>query len=155
MMVRKIITHAASVVARNKKGRVRVLGRGARSKIKRYSLPASLSGSSTNVPLHVWRGNRGQHKRKVIRTQGYDAHHRKKHYRLLLCNRNVLILTGKELELVEEGKVYYLDIIGVSSTKRRSYGIVELDGGRKLFYLGADPSIFDQAGEGILTSPQL
>ena len=78
MMVRKIITHAASVVARNKKGRVRVLGRGARSKIKRYSLPASLSGSSTNVPLHVWRGNRGQHKRKVIRTQGYDAHHQKK-----------------------------------------------------------------------------
>ena len=33
--------------------------------------------------------------------------------------RNILTLTGKELELVEEAKWYYLDIIGVSSTKRR------------------------------------
>ena len=51
--------------------------------------------------------------------------------------RNILTLTGKELELVEEAKWYYLDIIGVSSTKRRGSGTVDLDGGWKLVYSGA------------------
>ena len=41
------------------------------------------------------------------------------------------------------------------STKRRDSGIVDLDGEWKLFYSGADPSMFAQAGVGILTSPQL
>ena len=50
MMVPKITTHAASVVAKNRKDRVRVLGRRARSKSKRHSPPASLSCSSSNVP---------------------------------------------------------------------------------------------------------
>ena len=43
------------------------------------------------------------------------------------------ILTGKELELVEEAKRYHFDIIGVSSTKRRGSGTVDLDGRWKLF----------------------
>ena len=60
-----------------------------------------------------------------------------------------------ELELVEEAKRYHLDIIGVSSTKRRGSGTVDLDGGWKLFYSGADPSMSAQAGVGILTSPRL
>ena len=47
----------------------------------------------------------------------------------------------------------HLDIIGVSSTKRRGSGTVDLDGGWKLFYSGADPSMSAQAGVGILTSP--
>ena len=57
--------------------------------------------------------------------------------------------------MVEEAKRYHLDIIGVSSTKRRGSGTVNLDGGWKLFYSGADPSVSAQAGVGILTSPQL
>ena len=57
--------------------------------------------------------------------------------------------------MVEEAKKYHLDIVGVSSTKRRGSGIVDLDGGRKLFYSDVDPSMSAQAGVGILTSPQL
>ena len=59
------------------------------------------------------------------------------------------------MELVEEEKKYHLDAVGVSSTKKRSSRIVDLDGGWKLFYSGADPSISAQTGVGILTSPQL
>ena len=73
----------------------------------------------------------------------------------MLGNWNILTLTGKELELVEEAKRYHLDIIEVSSTKRRGSGTVDLDGGWKLFYSGADPSMSAQAGVGILTSPRL
>ena len=46
-------------------------------------------------------------------------------------------------------------VIGVSSTKRRGSGTVDLDGRWKLFYPGADPSMSAQAGVGILTSPRL
>ena len=77
-------------------------------------------------------------------TQGYVARFPKNY--LLLGNWNVLTLTGKELELVEEAKKY---------TKRRGSRIVDLDDGWKLFYLGADPRMSAQAGVEILTSPQL
>ena len=57
--------------------------------------------------------------------------------------------------MVEEAKLYHLDIIGVSSTKRHGSGTVDLDGGWKLFYSGADPSMSAQAGVEILTSSRL
>ena len=66
---------------------------------------------------------------------------------------NILTLTGKELELIEEEKWYLLDIIGVSSTKRRGSGTVDWDGGWKLFYSGANPSMSAQAGVGISQAP--
>ena len=88
-----------------------------------------------------------------IRNRGNVAHSRVNHSQLLLGNWN--ILTGKELELVEEAKRYHLDIIGVSSTKRRGSGTLDLDGGWKLFYSVADPSMSAQAGVGILTSSRL
>ena len=59
------------------------------------------------------------------------------------------------MELVKETKKYHLDIVGVSSIKRRGSGIVDLDGGWKLFYSGADPSMSAQAGVGILKRHQL
>ena len=90
-----------------------------------------------------------------VRTRDNVAHSRVNHHQLLLGNWNILTLTGKELELVEEAKQYHLDIIGVSSTKRRGSGTVVLDGGWKLFYSGADPSMSAQAGVGILTSHSL
>ena len=91
-----------------------------------------------------------------LRAQGHVAHLRKNHLSLqLLVNWNVLILTMKKLELVEEAKKYHLNIVGVFfSTKRRSR-IVDLDGRMKLFYSGADPSMSAQVGEEIFTSPQL
>ena len=90
-----------------------------------------------------------------ISTRDNVAHSRVNHYQLLLGNWNILTLTGKELELVEEAKRYHLDIIGVSSTKQRGSGTMDLDGGWKLFYSGADTSMSAQAGVGILTSPRL
>ena len=50
MMVPKIITYAATIVAQNKKDGVQVIGRGAHSKSKRHSPPASLSGNFTKMP---------------------------------------------------------------------------------------------------------
>ena len=70
-------------------------------------------------------------------------------------NWNILTLTGKQLELVEEAKRHHLDVIGVCSTKRSGSETVNLDGGWKLFYSGADPSMFAQANVGIITSPRL
>ena len=90
-----------------------------------------------------------------IRTRDNVAHSRVNHHQLLLGDCNILTLTGKELELVEKAKRYHLDIIGVSSTKRRGSETADLDGGWKLFYSGADPSMSAQAGMGILTSPRL
>jgi len=74
---------------------------------------------------------------------------------MLFGNWYILTLTGKELELVEEAKRYHLDIAGVSSTKRRGSGTMNLDGGWKLFYSGADPNVSAQAGVEIFTSPRL
>ena len=88
-----------------------------------------------------------------IRTRDDVAHSRVNHHQLLLGNWNILTLTGKELELVEEEKRYHLDIIGVSSIKQSGSGTVDLNGGWKLFYSGADPSMSAQAGVGILPSP--
>ena len=64
-----------------------------------------------------------------IRTRDNVAHSRVNHHQLLLGNWNILTLTGKELKLVGKAKRYHLDIIGVSSTKRRGSGTVDLDGG--------------------------
>ena len=90
-----------------------------------------------------------------IRTRDNVAHSRVNHHQLLLGNWNILTLTGKELELVEEAKQYHLNVIGVSSTKRHGSGTVDLDGGWKLFYSGPDPSMSAKAGVGILSSPRL
>ena len=90
-----------------------------------------------------------------IRTRDNISHSRVNHHQLLLGNWNILTLTGKELELVEEAKRCHPDIIGVSLTKRRGSGTVDLDGGWKLFYYGVNPSMSAQAGVGIFTSPRL
>ena len=59
-------------------------------------------------PLHVWRGERRQRR---IRTRDDVAHSQVNHHQLLLGNWNILTLTGKELELLEEAKRYHLDIV--------------------------------------------
>ena len=88
-----------------------------------------------------------------IRTRDNVARSQFNYHQLLLLNWNGLTFTGKELELVEEVKRYHLDIVRVSLTKRRGSGTVDLDGGWKLFYSGADPSMSAQADVGILTTP--
>ena len=154
MKTRNNVNDTASDVAQYKKVRVRVLGRGARSKSKRQSPPsASHTGSSTNVPATHLERRRGT--AQSNRTQENVAPSRVNHHKLLFGNWNVFTLTGKEIELVDEAKRYHLDVVGVSSTKRRGSGVVDLNDGWKLFYSGADPSMSAQAGVGILTSPQL
>ena len=144
-MVPKIITHAASVFAQNKKDLFRVLGRGARSKSKRHSPQASLSGSSTNMPPTCL--ERRSRTAQNNRTQGYVAHFRKNHHRLLLGHWNVFNLTGKKLELVEEtNKYHHLHIV----LELLLSGIVDLDGRWKLFYSAADLITSAQAVVGIL-----
>ena len=114
-MVPKVITHTALLVdAPNKKDRVRILDREARSKSKRHSASTSLSDNSTNVPITCseMRSRTAQNNH----TQGYVVHLRKNHYRLLLGYWNILTLTRKELILVEEAKKkYHLNFVGVSS----------------------------------------
>ena len=90
-----------------------------------------------------------------ICTQDDVAHSRVSHHQLLLGNWNILTLTGKKLELVEEAKQYHLHIIGISSNKRHGSGTVDLDGEWKLFYSGADPRMYAQVGVGIFTSSRL
>jgi exonuclease III len=68
---------------------------------------------------------------------------------------NVTSLTGKELELIEEAKKYQLDILGISSTKRKGKGTLNLNNGWQLFYSGVDPTIHAQAGVAILLHPRL
>ena len=70
-------------------------------------------------------------------------------------NWNIPTLTGKELKLFEKAKQHHFDIGEFFSTKKRGSGSVNLDGGWKLFYSGADPRMSAQAGVGILTSPRL
>jgi len=48
------------------------------------------------------------------------THSRVNHHQLRFSNWNILILTEKELELVEEAKRYHSNIVGISSTKRLS-----------------------------------
>ena len=57
---------------------------------------------------HIWRG------KQRICTEDNVAHWRVNHHQLLLGNWNILTLTEKELELVEEAKQYHLDCIEVS-----------------------------------------
>ena len=112
------------IIKRNHYG-IRFLGKGTGSK-KRKFLPAP-SGSSTNVP--AIRLEARIEAAQGIRTQDNVAYSRIDHHQLLLCNWNILTLTGKKLELVEEAMRYHLDIFGVSSTKRRGSETVNLDGG--------------------------
>ena len=54
-----------------------------------------------------------------------------------------------------EAQQYHLDIVGISSTKRRGSGTTEMNDGWKLFYSGVDETMSAQAGVGLLVSPRL
>ena len=68
---------------------------------------------------------------------------------------NVTSLSGKEPELADEASRYRLDIVGVSSTKRKGNETLVLNKRWQLFYSGVDPALHAQAGVGILTNPRL
>jgi len=133
MSAKNYVMDAGSGVAQYKKLCVRGLDRGSRSKSKRQFPPASPYGSSTNVL--ATRLERRMEAAQNNRTQDKVAHSWVNHHQLLFANWNI------QLELVEKAK--------------RGSGTVNLDGRWKLFYSGADPSVFAQAGVEILTSPPL
>ena len=123
--------HAASDGAQNKKVRVRVLGRGTRSKNKLQSpSQADRQRKPTNVAKRLGRQMRVVH-RKCTRV-GPNCRD------LAIGNWNASSLTRKEQELVYEAQQYRLDIVGISSPKRRGSGTVELNGGWKVFYSGVN-----------------
>ena len=148
------VDHTASFVARVTKERVRVLGRGIRSKNKRHSPPQAVRRRKPTNALAMRLGRQLEAAQSTCTREG-TKRIRQSCQRLSVGNWNVRTLTGKEQELVEEAKRYHLDIVGISSTKRRGSGTVEMGGGWKLFYSGVDPTMSAQAGVGILTSPRL
>ena len=141
--------HAASDGAQDKKVRVRVLGRGTRSKNKLQSPPqADRHRKPTNAVAKRLGRQMGVAHRKRTRV-GPNCRD------LAIGNWNVSSLTGKEQELVCEAQQYRLDVVGISSTKRRGSGTVELNGGWKIFYLGVDAAMSAQAGVGLRVSPNI
>ena len=134
------------VIPRNPYG-VRILGRGAHFKNKRQSLSASPSGSSTNVPATQWESR--MEAVQSTRTRDNILLSQVNHHQMLLGNWNILTLTEKKLAFVEKQS----DILSILS--EFGSGTVDLDGGWKLFYSGADSCVSAQAGVGILTSPRL
>ena len=141
--------HAASDGAQDKKVRVRVLGRGTHSKNKLQSPPqADHHRKPTNAVAKRLGRQMGAAHRKRTRV-GPNCRD------LAIGNWNVSSLTGKEQELVSEAQQYRLDVVEISSTKRRGSGTVELNGGWKVFYSGVDAAISAQAGVGLLVSPNI
>ena len=141
--------HTASDGAQDKKVRVRVLGRGTRSKNKLQSPPqADRHRKPTNAVAKRLGRQMGAAHRKRTRV-GPNCRD------LAIGNWNVSSLTGKEQELVCEAQQYRLDVVGISSTKRRGSGTVELNGGWKIFYSGVDAAMSAQAGVGLLVSPNI
>ncbi|CAF3742888.1 unnamed protein product [Rotaria sp. Silwood1] len=59
------------------------------------------------------------------------------------------------MEVVEEAQKYHLDILGISSTKRKSKGSLTLNNGWQLYYSGVDTTTYAQAGVAILVNPRL
>ena len=141
--------HTASDDAHDKKVRIRVLGRGTRSKSKLQSPPqADRHRKSTNAVAKRLGRQVGAAHRKCTRV-GLNCRD------LAIENRSVSSLTGKEQKLVCDAQQYRLDTVGISSTKRRGSGTVELNGGWKIFYSGVDAAMSAQAGVGLLVSPNM
>ncbi|XP_055714214.1 uncharacterized protein LOC129808460 [Phlebotomus papatasi] len=82
-----------------------------------------------------------------------DLPRRQRH--LKMATWNIFSLTGKHQELKSEAKRFQLDIIGVSSTKQRGIGTVDLKEGWQLFLSGVAPEMSAQACVGILTGSRL
>jgi len=54
-------------------------------------------------------------------------------HKLVITVESGISLTGEELELVEEGKQYFLEVVGIPSTTCRGSNTVKVDVGRKSF----------------------
>ena len=128
--------HTASDSALDEKVRIRVFGRGTRSKSKLQSLPqADRHWKPTNAGAKRLGRQMGTAHTTCTRV-GLKCRD------LAVGNWNVSLLTGKEQELVCEAQQYCLDIVKISATKRRGSGTVELNGGWKIFYSGVDATLF-------------
>ena len=60
------------------------------------------------------------------------------YHQLLLSNWNILTITGKELELDRKQNGIISKLLEFLQPKKGGSGTVDLDGGWKLFYSGAD-----------------
>ena len=109
------------------------------------------SDGLANYPSRI----EGVARRLIGKFDGKFYRNRERERKLHIGIWNVTLLTGKESELVDKAIRYRLDIVGVSSTKRKGNGTLALNKRWQLFYSGVDPALHAQAGVGILTNPRL
>ena len=76
-------------------------------------------------------------------------------HKLAIRNWNTTSLTANEDELIRKDKRYYLDTVGILSTKSRGSNSADLHDGWKLFYSGVEPAEHVQAEVGLITADRL
>lgn len=68
---------------------------------------------------------------------------------------NINTLTGKEVEIVEEMKQNKLQILGLSETKKKGKGKMQLDNGYMLYYTGVQQDQRAKEGVGIIINDEM
>ena len=127
---------------------------GANRKKLRVVTSKERTGTS-NGPPTILVGLRGWRDPSMASFTGKFYRNREQEQKLHVGTWSVTLLTGKKLELVDEAIRYWLDIVGVSSTKRKGNGTLVLNKRWQLFYSGVDPALHAQAGVGIHTNFRL
>jgi len=64
-----------------------------------------------------------------------------KFHKLVIGNWKITSFTGKEHEVVEDAKLYFLDVVSILLVKRCGSNVVELDNGWKLIYTDIERSL--------------
>ncbi|CAF1534892.1 unnamed protein product [Adineta ricciae] len=100
-------------------------------------------------------GGKARCPKGTFSTNNHRKRQQQRKYKTNIGTWNVTSLNGKEVEVVEEAQKYHLDILGISSTKRKGKGSITLNNGWQLYYSGVDTTTFAQAGVAILVNPRL
>ncbi|CAF3932499.1 unnamed protein product [Rotaria sp. Silwood1] len=110
---------------------------------------------ASDSPANCPRIHRGKARCSKSTSSTIQQQKRQHQHKINIGTWNVTSLTGKEIELAEEAQKYTLDILGISSTKRKGKGSLILNNGWQLYYSGVDSTIYAQAGVAILIHPRL
>ena len=68
---------------------------------------------------------------------------------------NIKTLNGKEVEMIEEMEKYRLEILGISEVKKKGNGMIHLEKGYVLRYVGVNIGRRAKDGVGILLSEEM
>jgi len=137
--------HHASVVGRATMDSVRALGRGLFENL-RQSPPLATQKWRRHVAPAVHLETQMETAQSASTLGDLEATRKRQScHKLVSGNWKITSLTGKYHKLVEEAKRCSMDVLGISSTERGGYNVVDLDGEWKLFYSGVEPAKADQA----------